>query len=132
MNTMAKGLVFKFQAGNFFLNNPHMLDITVDLVMDAATGASPATSRTMTHLIDCFCGSGLFCIGPLLRFDACISIKVNKVAISKAQENAVSYGLCNRDFVAASAKAIFSSKVPVGTGGAINDSGGEDDGNNNN
>ncbi len=74
MNATAKGLVFKFQAGNFFQNNPHMLNLTVDLVMDAARGVSPTTGGTMTHLINCYCRSGLFCIGPSLRFDTCIGI----------------------------------------------------------
>ncbi len=46
VNPKAKGLVFKFQAGNFFQNNPHMLDLTVDLVVDAAMGASsPPTGQ---------------------------------------------------------------------------------------
>ena len=130
VNAMAKGLVFRFQAGNFFQNNPHMLDLTVDLVMDAATGASPTTGRTMTHLINCYCGSGLFCIGPLLHFNACIGIKVNKVAISKARENAASNGICNREFVATSAQAIVLSEVPVNASDVINDGGGEDNGSN--
>jgi tRNA/tmRNA/rRNA uracil-C5-methylase (TrmA/RlmC/RlmD family) len=38
VNAMAKGLVFKFQANNFFQNNLHMLDLMVDLVVDTATG----------------------------------------------------------------------------------------------
>jgi tRNA/tmRNA/rRNA uracil-C5-methylase (TrmA/RlmC/RlmD family) len=132
MNAMAKGLVFKFQAGNFFQNNPNMLDLMVDLVVNTAIGASPATGGMMMHLIDCYCGSGLFCIGPLLRFNACISIKINKVAIPEAWENMALNGIHNRDFVAASAKAIFLSKVPDGVGGAIDNGGGEDDGSNNN
>ncbi len=130
VNTTAKGLVFKFQADNFFQNNPHMLDLTVDLVMDAVTGASPSTGRTMMHFINCYCGSGLFCIGPLLRFDTCIGIEVNKMAMSKARENAALNGIRNRNFVAVSAEAIFSSKVPVGASSVINNGGGEDDGNN--
>jgi tRNA/tmRNA/rRNA uracil-C5-methylase (TrmA/RlmC/RlmD family) len=132
MNAMAKGLVIKFQAGNFFQNNPHMLDLTVDLVVDAATGASPTTGRMMKHLINCYSSSGQFFIGPLLHFDACIGIKVNKVAISEGRENAASNGIRNRNFVAASAKAIFSSKVPISASGAIDDGGGENNGGNNN
>jgi hypothetical protein len=45
-----------------------MLDLTVDLDVDVATGASLATGWTMMHLINCYCGSGLFCIGPLSPF----------------------------------------------------------------
>ncbi len=128
VNATVKGLVFKFQAGNFFQNNPHMLDLMVDLVVDAATRASPATGGAMTHLIDCYCGSGLFCIGSSSHFDVCVGIEVNEVAISEARENAASNGIRNCDFVAASAEAIFSSEVPVVAGGAIDDGREEDNG----
>ena len=53
------------------------------------------------------------------------------MAISKARENAAPNGVRNRDFVAASAKAILSSEVPVSAKSAINDSVGEDNGGNN-
>ena len=128
VNATVKGLVFKFQAGNFFQNNPYMLDLMVDLVVDAATRASPTTGGAMTHLIDCYCGSGLFCIGSSSHFDVCVGIEVNEMAISEARENAASNGIRNCDFVAASAEAIFSSEATVGVGGAIDDGGGEDDG----
>ncbi len=112
VNATANGPVFKFQAGNFFQNNPHMLDPMVDLVVGAATGASPITGGTMMHLINCHCGSGLFCIGPLSRFNECVGFEVDEVAISEAREKAASNGVRNCDFVAASAEAIFSSEVP--------------------
>jgi hypothetical protein len=54
VNTMVKGLVFKFQAGNSFQNIPYMLDHMVDLVVDAAMRASPTTGRAMMHLIGCY------------------------------------------------------------------------------
>ena len=81
----------------------------------------------MTHLINCYCGSGMFCIGPLLRFDTCIGIKINEVAISEARENTVSNGVSNRNFVAASTEATFSSEVPINASSVINDGRGEDD-----
>jgi 23S rRNA (uracil1939-C5)-methyltransferase/tRNA (uracil-5-)-methyltransferase len=112
VNAMENGLVFKFQASNFFQNKPHMLDLMVDLVVDAATWASPTTGRTMTHLM-------------------CIGIEVNKVAISEARENTASNGIRNCDFVDESAQAIFSSKVPVSASSAIYDGGGEEDGSDN-
>jgi 23S rRNA (uracil1939-C5)-methyltransferase/tRNA (uracil-5-)-methyltransferase len=127
VNATVKGFVFKFQAGNFFQNNPYMLDLMVDLVVDAATKASPTTGGAMTHLIDCYCGSGLFCIGSSSHFDVCVGIEVNEIAISEARENAASNGIRNCDFVAASAEAIFSSEVPVGVGGATDDGGEEEE-----
>jgi tRNA/tmRNA/rRNA uracil-C5-methylase (TrmA/RlmC/RlmD family) len=121
VNAMVMGLVFKFQTGNFFQNNPYILDLMVDVVIDAATRASPTTGGAMMHLIDCYCGSGLFCAGSSLHFDVCIGIKVNKMAISEAWENAALKGICNCDFVAVSAKAIFLSEVPFVVGSAIDD-----------
>jgi tRNA/tmRNA/rRNA uracil-C5-methylase (TrmA/RlmC/RlmD family) len=112
VNATENGLVFKFQASNFFQNKPHMLDLMVDLVVDAATWTSPTTGRTMTHLM-------------------CIGIEVNKVAISKARENTASNGIRNHNFVDESAQAIFSSKVPVSASSAIYDSRGEEDGGDN-
>jgi 23S rRNA (uracil1939-C5)-methyltransferase/tRNA (uracil-5-)-methyltransferase len=115
VNATVKGLVFRFQAGNFFQNNPYMLDLMVDLVVDAATAASP-DGMAMTHLIDCYCGSGLFCIGSSSHFDVCVGIEVNEMAITEARDNALLNGIRNCDFVAASAEAIFSSDAPVGVG----------------
>jgi tRNA/tmRNA/rRNA uracil-C5-methylase (TrmA/RlmC/RlmD family) len=36
VDTVVKGLAFRFQAGNFFQNNPYMLPKMVDLVVDDA------------------------------------------------------------------------------------------------
>jgi tRNA/tmRNA/rRNA uracil-C5-methylase (TrmA/RlmC/RlmD family) len=94
-----------------------MLDLMLYLVMDVATRESPTTSGAMTHLIDCYCGSGLFCIVSSLHFDVYVGIKVNKMAISEARKNAASNGISNYNFVAMSAKGIFLSEVPVGVGG---------------
>ena len=125
VNTTVNDLTFRFQAGNFFQNNPYMLPIMVDLVVNAATRVSRATGRTMTHLIDCYCGSGLFCIASSSKFDVCVGIEVNEKAIEEARDNALSNGIHNCDFVAASAEAIFMSKEPVRIAGDGGGGGGE-------
>lgn len=112
VNTTVKDLVFRFQAGNFFQNNPYMLPKMVDLVVDAATKVSPY-GKEMTHLIDCYCGSGLFAIGSSSSFDVCVGIEVNEKAVEEARENAALNGIVNCNFVSASAEAIFHSKDPV-------------------
>jgi 23S rRNA (uracil1939-C5)-methyltransferase/tRNA (uracil-5-)-methyltransferase len=111
--TTVNNLTFRFQAGNFFQNNPYMLPIMVDLVVNAATQVSRTTGQTMTHLIDCYCGSGLFCIASSSKFNVCVGIEVNEKAIEEARYNALLNGIHNCDFVAASAEAIFMSKEPV-------------------
>lgn len=106
VKTTVKDLVFRFKAGNFFQNNPFMLAKMVDLVVDAATVPSPS-GKAMTHLIDCYCGSGLFAIGSSSSFEACIGIEVNELAVEEARENAALNGIENCAFVSASAEAIF-------------------------
>ena len=120
VNTTVKDLTFRFQAGNFFQNNPFMLPFLVDLVVDAATKES-SRGEKMTHLIDCYCGSGLFAIGSSSSFDVCVGIEVNEKAIEEARENAAINGIHNCDFVSASAEAIFQSKDPVKVGLDNND-----------
>lgn len=112
VNTTVKDLTFRFQAGNFFQNNPFMLPKMVDLVVDAATIKS-SSGEAMTHLIDCYCGSGLFALGCSSSFDVCVGIEVNDKAVQEARANAELNGIKNCDFVSASAEAIFLSKDPV-------------------
>ncbi|KAL7541343.1 hypothetical protein ACHAXR_010828 [Thalassiosira sp. AJA248-18] len=112
VNATVKDLTFRFQAGNFFQNNPFMLPKMVDLVVDAATKESPS-GKSMTHLIDCYCGSGLFALGSSSSFDVCVGIEVNQKAVEEARENAALNGIQNCDFVSASAEAIFQSRDPV-------------------
>ena len=109
------GITFRFQAGNFFQNNPYMLPHMVDLVVNAATRPS-ASGAKMTHLIDCYCGSGLFALGSSSYFDVCVGIEVNSKAVEEAKSNAALNGIKNCDFVSASSEEIFKSKDPVKVG----------------
>mmetsp|Transcript_4310 Transcript_4310/g.6901 ORF Transcript_4310/g.6901 Transcript_4310/m.6901 type:complete len:88 (-) Transcript_4310:9-272(-) len=70
-------------------------------------------AKKMTHLIDCYCGSGLFAIGSSRSFDVCVGIEVNEKAVEEARDNAALNGIQNCDFVSASAEAIFQSQDPV-------------------
>lgn len=112
VKTKVKDLEFRFLAGNFFQNNPFMLPIMVDGVVEAAIQPS-ASGGEMTHLIDCYCGSGLFCLAASKAFDVCVGIELNKKAVEEAQFNAELNSISNCKFVAASAEAIFMSKDPV-------------------
>eukprot|EP00804_Cyclotella_cryptica_P001214 CCRYP_012718-RA/>CCRYP_012718-RA protein AED:0.06 eAED:0.06 QI:212/1/1/1/1/1/4/338/500 len=123
VDTIVNGLTFRFQAGNFFQNNPYMLPKMVDLVVSAATAPSPK-GEPMTHLIDCYCGSGLFALGSSSFFDVCVGIEVNAKAVEEAKGNAALNGIENCDFVSASAEAIFQSQDPVRVG-LVGNAGGE-------
>jgi len=112
VTTTVSGIQFQFLAGNFFQNNPYMLPVMVDHVVVAAT--KPSTDgRIMTHLIDCYCGSGLFCLTAAESFEICVGIEVNDRAVKEARDNAALNGIDNCAFVAASAEAIFESHEPV-------------------
>lgn len=114
VTTTVKELTFRFLAGNFFQNNPFMLPVMVDYVVAAAI--KPAEGgRKMTHLIDCYCGSGLFCLTSAHAFDTCVGIEVNPIAIEEARANAALNSISNCAFVAASAEAIFESDELVQT-----------------
>jgi tRNA/tmRNA/rRNA uracil-C5-methylase (TrmA/RlmC/RlmD family) len=133
VKTKVKDLVFRFLAGNFFQNNAFILPLMVDRVIDASIIPNPHGKR-MTHLIDCYCGSGLFCLSAASKFDICVGIEVNdryrpfsgyhltfifpiftsrfftsNRAIEEARVNAQLNHIENCKFIAASAEAIFDS-----------------------
>lgn len=112
MTTTVKGLKFRYQAGNFFQNNNYVLPLMVDGVLNAAT-APTSNGTAPTHLIDCYCGSGLFALSAASKFKVCAGIEVNKNAIAEATENAKTNSITNCHFVGASAEAIFISPPTI-------------------
>jgi len=62
----------------------------------------------MTHLVDCYCGSGLFAISAALHFDTVVGIEINNKAVKEATDNAVANNITNCQFQAATAEAIFA------------------------
>jgi 23S rRNA (uracil1939-C5)-methyltransferase/tRNA (uracil-5-)-methyltransferase len=112
MTTTVKGIKFRYQAGNFFQNNNFILPLMVDGVLSAAI-APTASGKVPSHLIDCYCGSGLFALSAASKFQVCVGIEVQEKAIEEATFNAKANGIENCKFVAASAEAIFSSPPKV-------------------
>jgi tRNA/tmRNA/rRNA uracil-C5-methylase (TrmA/RlmC/RlmD family) len=117
VTTDVDGITFRFLAGNFFQNNPHMLPLMVQHVVEGALGSNRHSKddddKPMTHLIDCYCGSGLFCLTASKHFKVCVGIEVNEKAIDEARDTADLNGIKNCAFVAASAEAIFESHEQV-------------------
>jgi len=107
VSTTVNKLRFSFLAGNFFQNNPFVLPLMVQHVVDGA--AFSKSGRKMTHLIDCYCGSGLFCLSASHLFETCVGIEVNEKAITEARCNGKLNNIENCSFIAASAEAIFES-----------------------
>mmetsp|Transcript_21099 Transcript_21099/g.32223 ORF Transcript_21099/g.32223 Transcript_21099/m.32223 type:complete len:527 (-) Transcript_21099:62-1642(-) len=112
MTTTIKGLKFKYQAGNFFQNNNYVTPLMVDGVLEAAI-APTADGVVPTHLIDCYCGSGLFALSVSSKLELVVGIEVQEKAVQEATENAKANDITNCQFVAASAEAIFLSPPAI-------------------
>jgi len=110
VETNVAGLTFRFMAGNFFQNNPYMLPIMVDKVKEASMVKSSSTNQPMTHLIDCYCGSGLFALSNSPNFEKCVGIEINEKAILDCEMNAKLNNIENCEFISASADKIFGSE----------------------
>jgi 23S rRNA (uracil1939-C5)-methyltransferase/tRNA (uracil-5-)-methyltransferase len=111
MTTTVKGVIFRYQAGNFFQNNDFVVPLMVDGVLDAAIKPVAGTESTKppSYFIDCYCGSGLFALSASSKFKLCVGIEVNKKAAEEATYNAELNKIKNCQFVAASAEALFTS-----------------------
>ena len=112
MTTNVNGLAFTYLAGNFFQNNLYILPEMVNTVMDKAAPSYQKDGEEieMTHFVDCYCGSGLFCLSAAQHFETCVGIEINKKAILEAQNNAEANGLSQKcTFEASRAEAIFDN-----------------------
>lgn len=120
LTTRVRDLDFTYQAGNFFQNNYYVLPLMVDHVVDASSASATAATTTggddgatiipskMTHLVDCYCGSGLFALSAAAHFETVVGIEINNKAVIEATANAVANGIANCQFRAATAEAIFA------------------------
>ena len=99
-------LTLRFVAGDFFQNNPSILPAFVGHAVDLAKASGAR------HLVDAYCGSGLFALSAARHFESVHGIEVSEDAVRKAAENAAANRLLNCRFVAGSAEAIFSN-LPV-------------------
>jgi len=94
--------LFRFKAGEFFQNNAYVLPLMVEHVIRLATGDG------CTHLIDTYCGSGLFGISGANYFTHVSGVEVSELAVEAARSNALLNNVTNADFLCAPAEAIFS------------------------
>jgi len=102
------GVRFEFQAGDFFQNNPFILPKFVRHAIDEAkaTGAK--------HLVDAYCGSGLFAISAARDFEQVIGVEISESAVKKAAHNAELNSLANCRFIAADAQHVFKDVPHAG------------------
>ena len=95
-------LEFEFLAGDFFQNNPFILEAFTGY---AITEARSAGAR---YLVDAYCGSGLFSLFGAREFEQVTGVEIAASAVERAGRNASRNGLTNCQFTAGSAEAIFS------------------------
>ncbi len=96
-------LKFSFHAGEFFQNNPHILPDFADHVKREALGGGD-----VTHLVDAYCGSGLFCLTSAREFESAVGIEISESSIDWAKRNASQNGITNCRFIHGDATNIFA------------------------
>jgi tRNA/tmRNA/rRNA uracil-C5-methylase (TrmA/RlmC/RlmD family) len=95
-------LEFEFLAGDFFQNNPFILEaFTRYAITEAKSGGA-------RYLVDAYCGSGLFSLFGAREFDQVTGVEIAATAVERARRNAARNGLTNCQFTAGSAEAIFA------------------------
>ncbi len=93
---------FRFPAGEFFQNNPLILEaFTAHVRKDASAGSA-------RHLVDAYCGSGLFALTAAPAFERVLGIEISESSIRWARENAEVNGLTQAEFLEGRSEAIFA------------------------
>ncbi len=101
---MVGDLRFSFHAGEFFQNNPHILPAFANHVKEQALGEK----GEVTHLVDAYCGSGLFCLTAADAFESSIGLEISESSFDWALRNAEQNGIDNCRFVQGDAAEIFA------------------------
>ncbi len=96
-------LTLHFPAGEFFQNNPFILEAFTAHVCDEAF------SGGNRFLIDAYCGSGLFCLTAARLFVQSTGIEISEPSIRWARENAQANGIENCRFEVGDAAGIFEA-----------------------
>jgi tRNA (uracil-5-)-methyltransferase len=106
-------LLFDYQAGSFFQNNNSVLVPLTSYVRDAifpSTAASASSTLPPTHLVDAYCGAGLFALTLAPNFTQVAGIELSADSIRFATHNAELNGLAHKvSFRAGDAAQIFSA-----------------------
>ena len=95
-------LIFQFKAGEFFQNNPFILPLLVDYVVQQAN------PKVCSSLVDAYCGGGLFSLSASKSFQKVIGIEISRDGFEGARTNAVLNKIENAEFFLGDALSIFS------------------------
>ncbi|KAF8870594.1 S-adenosyl-L-methionine-dependent methyltransferase [Gymnopilus junonius] len=109
---MVGDYLFEYNAGGFFQNNNSVLPLLVDYVRDLiSTMEYPATSGHPTHLVDTYCGAGLFAISLASAFNKVAGIELSQSSIKSAKRNAKLNSIPDEkiSFLSGEAQNIFAA-----------------------
>ncbi|KAF9042104.1 S-adenosyl-L-methionine-dependent methyltransferase [Panaeolus papilionaceus] len=103
--------LFEYEAGGFFQNNNSVLPLLVDYVKSHIRSSQEelekASQPPLTHLVDTYCGAGLFAITLSSLFEKVAGIELSASSIASAKRNAT-------------LNHIPSSKISFQSGDAFN------------
>lgn len=109
--------VFENSAGSFFQNNNSILPVFTQYIRDHILPPSDSPwAGKIKHMIDAYCGSGLFTITLSSMFDRSLGIDISPASITAAKENASLNKLPQEHatFMAADAAELFKDvKYPA-------------------
>jgi len=106
---MVGDYLFQYIAGGFFQNNNAILPFMVNYIRDLI---DPGTGRDHpTHLVDAYCGAGLFAISLSARFSRVAGIELSQSSIDSAKQNAELNGVPEKkiSFMSGDASDIFAT-----------------------
>ncbi|EMD41481.1 hypothetical protein CERSUDRAFT_42559 [Gelatoporia subvermispora B] len=103
--------LFEYTAGSFFQNNNSVLVPLTSYVRDAISSRPSSSSLSApTHLVDAYCGSGLFALSLAPAFERVAGIELSNESIRCATRNAELNGLSSKcTFLAGDAANIFAT-----------------------
>ena len=80
--------IFEYPAHSFFQNNNAVLTPLTTYVREALIPASLTTPSPLTHLVDTYCGAGLFAIALAPHFATVAGIELSAESIKSATRHA--------------------------------------------
>lgn len=95
-------LRFRHPAGEFFQNNPYVLESMLKLVLDKLE------QHDTRYMVDAYCGSGLFSIAASPLFEKVYGIEIAEGLVARASENASLNGVTNGVWHCGDATSIFA------------------------
>ncbi|KAI0757521.1 S-adenosyl-L-methionine-dependent methyltransferase [Daedaleopsis nitida] len=116
-------LLFEYTAGTFFQNNNSALIPLTSYVRDAIfpTAADDGARPKPTHLVDAYCGSGLFALTLARHFSTIAGIELSAESIRAAERNlALNAPVLSSSSSSASASASATPEVTFMSGDAAN------------